>query len=339
VAAKRSSASGGFGRRAWLTFAILGGGLLIYLAVTAKGGTPDPTATGHLSHGAVVWDSGVLVFREGLEAILVLAAITASFMGANASHRRPVAAGAGLAFAAAIVTWLIVAWALGAVSAPDPDVQAATGLLAVAVLLVVMNWFFHRLYWTGWIAHHNRRRRGLLADRKGAALTAGLLALGFTAVYREGFEVVLFLQNLRLKYGSAVVLEGVAIGLALTAAIGLLTFIAHHKLPYKRMLVLTGAMIGFVLVVMVGESAQELQLAGWLPTTQLGITLPGWVGTWLALFPTVETIAAQALAAAAVIGSYMVAEQVRVRRPRKRGATVAQRPERPPEPSGTWSTA
>ena len=332
----RSAPAGGFGRRARLTFAVLGGALLVYLAVTAKGGTPDPTTTDHLSHGAVIWDSGVLVFREGLEAILVLAAITASFMGANASYRRPVAAGAGVAFAAAVATWLVVVWALGAVSAPALDVQAATGLLAVAVLLVVMNWFFHRLYWTGWIAHHNRRRRGLLAGREGRALTAGLLALGFTAVYREGFEVVLFLQNLRLKYGSTTVLEGVIVGLALTAAVGALTFVAHHKLPYKRMLVLTGAMIGFVLVVMVGESAQELQLAGWLPTTQLGITLPGWVGTWLALFPTVETIAAQALAAAAVIGSYVVAEHVRVRRPQRRGAAAARRPEQPP---GSWSTA
>ena len=84
----RSAPAGGFGRP-WLTFAVLGGALLVYLAVTAKGGTPDSTTTDHLSHGAVIWDTGVLVFREGLEAILVLAAITASFMGTNASYRSP----------------------------------------------------------------------------------------------------------------------------------------------------------------------------------------------------------------------------------------------------------
>ncbi len=98
------------------------------------------------------------------------------------------------------------------------------------------------------------------------------------------------------------------------------------------MLVLTGAMVGFVLVVMVGESAQELQLAGWISTTHLGITLPGWLGTWLAIFPTLETLAAQGLAAGAVIASYLVAEHVKVRRPARRGATPAQRPERPPQP-------
>jgi high-affinity iron transporter len=291
---------------------------------------PDPTTTNHLSRGAVILNSGLLVLREGLEAILVLAAVTASFMGANRDKRRPVALGAALSFAASIATWFAAAWAIGALGGPGLDIQAATGLLAVAVLLVVMNWFFHRIYWTGWIAHHHKRRRTLLAGAGGGTLTAGLVLLGFTAVYREGFEIVLFLQSLRLKYGEMVVLKGVALGLAFTAAVGVLTFVAHHKLPYRRMLVITGAMIGFVLIVMVGESAQELQLAGWLGTTQLGLTFPGWVGTWFALFPTVETLAAQAIAATAVIASYLLAEHVRVRRPSRQGLQPARRPDQPP---------
>jgi len=194
-----------------------------------------------------------------------------------------------------------------------------------------MNWFFHKVYWTGWIAAHHRRRRTLLAGSGGRALTFGLIALGFTSVYREGFEIVLFLQALRVKYGASVVLQGVALGALFTAAVGVLTFVVHQKLPYKKMLVLTGALLGVVLVVMVGESAQELQLAGWIPTTSLGVSFPGWVGTWFALFPTVETVVAQAVAALAVIGSYLVAEQVRVRAPRRRGRAAAVRPERAPE--------
>ena len=75
--------------------------------------------------------------------------------------------------------------------------QAATGLLAIIVLLVVMNWFFHKVYWTGWISMH-RRRKQLDQGRVAAATLAGARAgvLGFSSVYREGFEVVLFLQNL-----------------------------------------------------------------------------------------------------------------------------------------------
>lgn len=48
------------------------------------------------------------------------------------------------------------------VNAPELDIQAATGLLAIVVLLVIMNWFFHKVYWAGWIAHHNNRKRRIL---------------------------------------------------------------------------------------------------------------------------------------------------------------------------------
>ena len=62
---------------------VAGLALLLYAALTAKGGVPDPTEEANLSTGAVVLNSGLLVLREGLEAILVLAAIIASFRGAN----------------------------------------------------------------------------------------------------------------------------------------------------------------------------------------------------------------------------------------------------------------
>jgi len=304
------------------------GGLLTWSALSASGGVPDPTASSqHLSHGAVVFDSGLLVFREGLETILVLAAVTASMHGATSSFRKPVAGGAGVGFAATVATWFLAAWVLGQLGAGGLAVQAATGLLAVIVLLVVMNWFFHKVYWTGWISNHNRRRREILdgvgIDSRRATIF-GLILLGLTSVYREGFEVVLFLQNLRLGYGDATVLEGVAVGLGLTLLVGAVTFVLHHRLHYKRMLIVTGVMLGVVLIVMVGESVQEMQLAGWLPTTQLPLAIPGWVGLWFAVFPTVEGLTAQFLAAALVIGSYFGAEYVKIRRPRaKREAAVA----------------
>ena len=71
------------------------------------------------------------------------------------------------------------------------DVQAATGLLAVVVLLVVMNWFFHRIYWTGWISSHNRRRRRLLVEvgpRDRRRILLGLALLGFTCGLPRGLR-------------------------------------------------------------------------------------------------------------------------------------------------------
>jgi high-affinity iron transporter len=240
---------------------------------------------------------------------LHVAAITASLVRTAGSYARPIAAGAIVAFLASVVTWFIVVAIISAINAPALDVQAATGLLAIVVLLIIMNWFFHKIYWTAWISHHTRRRRQILEEQATGRTNTyfGLALLGFTAVYREGFEVVLFLQSLRLRAGSATVLEGVLIGLGLTALVAVLTFAAHQKLPYKKMLVLTGVLLGFVLVVMVGESVQELQQAGWIATTPIGIELPEWVGVWFATFPNVQGLIAQAAAAAIVIGSYVVA--------------------------------
>jgi len=325
----------------WSTFGLIAAALLIWQALTATGGVPDPTDAQNLSHGAVVTDSAVLVLREGLECILVLAAVLASMRGANAGYQRPVGVGAGVGFAASVATWFLAVWVLGMFGGSGLNLQAATGLLAIGVLLVVMNWFFHNVYWTGWISSHHRRRRRLLessGELGRRRLLLGLALLGFTSVYREGFEIVLFLQNLRLAYGAGVVLEGVAIGLALTVVVGLLTFRMQRKLPYKRMLIVTGVMLGFVLVVMVGESVQEMQLAGWLPTTSIGIALPGWMGLWFAIFPTVEGLAAQLIAAVLVAGSYAVARELKVHRPRRRGMRAAVRPDQPPaEPAGVPS--
>lgn len=296
-------------------------GLLIIVVMIwlefSQAGIPNPLAR-HLGFSAAALDIGVLVFREGLECILVLAAITAS-MGASADdYRYPVAVGAAAAFAATLVTWWI------AISVIDDltqkisalNLQVATGLLAIVVLLVVMNWFFHKVYWTGWISLHTQKKQHLLtrgksAEASRASLWWGFLLLGFTSLYREGFEVVLFLQSYRLKLGGRIVLSGVLLGLLFSGIVGVLTFLAHRRLPYRRMLILTGVMLGAVLLVMVGEQAQEMQLAHWIPTTvlpELAARIPPWMGLWFSVFPTVETLVAQAGAAVLVVGSYFAAQ-------------------------------
>jgi high-affinity iron transporter len=151
------------------------------------------------------------------------------------------------------------------------------------------------------------------------AATVGLVALGFTSVYREGFEVVLFLQNLELQSGSGTVLEGVAIGLAATAVVGVVTFWLHHRLPYRRMLVLTGVLVGAVLVVMIGGTALSFVDLGWLPRHSTPFTVPEWMGSWFEIYSYWETIGAQVLAAVLVVGSYYLAEELKVRRPQRRG--------------------
>lgn len=298
----------------WLAVAIICG-VFLWQGITS-GGNPDPTAP-NTSPTAALMNIGVLVFREGLECILVLLAITASMVGKSQAHRKPVMAGAGIAFIATIITWFIAVGILhsltGSVSALN--LQAATGLLAVVVLLVIMNWFFHKIYWGGWMTMHNRRKKSLLESAGDPEIThrkliLGLGLLGFTSLYREGFEIVLFLQSYYLRMGGKAVLGGALLGLFFTGLVALLTFVAHQRLPYRKMLILTGLMLGIVLLVMIGEQAQEMQLAHWIPTTTIAALadrVPPWMGLWLAVYPTRETLIAQLIAAIIVIGSYYLA--------------------------------
>jgi high-affinity iron transporter len=289
--------------------------VIVWQGIAAHG-APDPTQP-NTSPTVAFLDIGVLVFREGLECILVLAAITASMTGKKRTYRKPVAAGAGMAFVATLITWLIAVRIVRSLSdnVPALDLQAATGLLAVIVLLVIMNWFFHKIYWGGWIRAHNRRRKTLLADASADEISRsrlwwGLILLGFTSLYREGFEVVLFLQSYYLRLGGGVVLKGALLGLVLTGMVAILTFILQQRLPYRKMLITTGILLGVVLLVMVGEQAQEMQLAHWIPTTEISSLksyMPPWMGLWFAVFPTIETLAAQLIAAVLIVGSYYAA--------------------------------
>ena len=296
-------------------------GLLVWQGITS-GGNPNPTAE-NTSRYAAMFDIAALVFREGLECVLVLAAIMAGMVGESRGYRRPIVAGVGIGMVATAVTWFIAVGILRSLgeSVSALNLQAGTGLLAIVVLLVIMNWFFHKIYWGGWICLHTRRKKQLIkeADEAGpdapkTTLWWGLALLGFASLYREGFEIVLFLQTYNLKLGTGVTLTGGTIGLVLVGVVAALTFILERKLPYRKMLEMTGILLGGVLLVMVGEQAQEMQLAGWISTTTIPCLephLPSWRGMWFAVFATVETLGAQALVACLVIGSFFIARKVR----------------------------
>ena len=310
-------------RSALITILLILVAVLVWQGIAASGNPPAPTdpASKNISHISVLVNAGILVFREGLEAVLVLAALTASLARTDRNYWKPVAIGSGLSFLATIVTYFVVVAILADLNANNSssmlNVQAGTGLLAVVVLMVIMNWFFHKIYWTGWITHHNRRKRNIVESvtNSKSAVYWGLLTIGFTSVYREGVEVVIMLQSWRLLAGQTVVLAGAGIGLALTLMVAVLTFSGHYKLPYRKMLILTGVMIGAVLLVMVGESVQEMQQAKWLPTHHLPLAFPGWIENWFATFPTWEGLACQLFALLFVAGTYFGSQYFRVWRP------------------------
>jgi high-affinity iron transporter len=289
----------------------------------------------------VVTNAAVIVFREGLEAVLILAAVMASLLGPARRHRRPMLIGAALALVASAITFVLAQTVLTSLAQYGEKLEAIVGLIAIGVLLLVLNWFFHRVYWTEHLSRFHKRRKRLLGMAESglwASQGVGFVLLGFSTVYREGFETVLFLQALELNSGLVVVLQGMALGGAAVLAVAFLTFKLERKLPYKRMLIVTGVLLTAVLVIMVGKTARTMQGVGWIPITPLDFEPPYWAGVWLGIFPTVETIAAQIGAFVFVVGSYLLAERIRTRG-RRRAARDAPAPAAPPPASASSPAA
>ena len=277
--------------------------------------------SGPQSTFSVVSNTAIIVFREGLEAVLILAALTAGMAGAQRRFRRPLLLGAVGALVASVATFVVAQTVLESLTRYGEKLEAVVSIVAIAVLLLIMNWFFHKVYWSEHLAGLHGKKKTLL---RGAGLTAaaaqvaGLAMLGFSAVYREGFETVLFLQAIVLEAGVGPVAEGVALGLAGVAVIAVATIALQRKLPHRRMLELTGVLILAVLVVMVGKTVQVSQVVGWLPVHAVdGVRLPYWMGAWFGVFPTWEGIAAQTAAVLLVVGSYFAAERLRAQRRRR----------------------
>jgi high-affinity iron transporter len=270
------------------------------------------------SRVSIVTNSAIIVFREGLEGVLILAALMASMVGAQRRYRRPLLGGVALALAASVVTWVVAQTVLGSLARYGERLEAIVSLVAIGMLLLILNWFYHRVYWQEHLAELHGKKRSIMQGAGlslAAAQVAGLVALGFTSVYREGFETVLFLQALTLEAGAWTVLQGVALGFAAVVGVFFLVIALERKLPHKKMLIATGLMITWVLVVLVGQTVQTLQKVGWVPVTPVeGLDLPYWSGLWLGVYPTWEGLVAQAAALAFVLGSYFAAEAVRNRR-------------------------
>ncbi|MDQ6748368.1 MAG: FTR1 family protein [Candidatus Dormibacteraeota bacterium] len=227
----------------------------------------------------------VVVIREGIEAVLILAALTASFAGAPARRLRAALwAGVGIAVVGTLATWAAAGALLTSLRFLGQALDALVSLLSVLILLVITNWFFHRVYWTGWVAGFHARKRRWLNAEKGQLV--GMVVLGFTSTYREGFESVLFLHTLGLQQPGASVAVGTLAGVLGVVAVGAL-----------------------VLVVMVGNTTVAMQRVGWAQVHALPLAPPRWMGLWLGIHGTAEGLVSQFLAGIVVFGSYWLAER------------------------------
>ena len=282
--------------------------------VYASQGTPDPTESAlGTSHAVIVANSAVIVFREGLEAVLIFAAVTASMLGAQRGLRRPVAAGAGVAFAATVATWFLAQAILGQFSRYGDQLQAVTGLIAIAVLLVIMNWFFHKVYWTKWIGKRNAQRKRALAGGMIGGQVVGLVLLGFSTSTARASRSCSSCRRCssrperrrcsRVSRRSRRDRSRRRRDVLPAAEAAVQAHARRHRCDARRRARRDG-----------GRRRRRCRTSAG-SRTPIGVQFPDWWARWFGVVPTWETLGTQAFAAALVIGSYFAAEWLRVRRP------------------------
>ncbi len=245
------------------------------------------------SDGTGFWGQVVqsffILFREGMEAMLVVAALVAYLRRSGFPDKiKVIWYGVGLALVASVG----MAWLLGvlisASGASQEALEGGTMLLAAVVLIYVSYWLTAKRSADRWQA--------FIKDQMDEALSKGsLLALGFIAflaVFREGAETILFYQA--LMGGTTANNQAIWVGMAAAAGglliVYLLVRLLSVRLPYGMFFTATAVLLFGMAFVFVGQGIMELQVSGLIPTNRID-GLP--MITWLGIFPTFETLVGQ----------------------------------------------
>jgi high-affinity iron transporter len=247
-----------------------------------------------------LYSTGIL-FREGMEAMLVIVALAAGARGAGRQRANSIYLGAGLA----IVASILLAWAVNHLITDDASdtLEGVFQLLAAATLFYVSSWLTSKSQsnrWRSFISHKLES-----ADR--SVIPGFALALtGFLAVMREGAETIVFFQALRNGANEIAEQHAITAGMIAAAIALAATFVvvqrAADRIPLSLIFKTTSILLYAMAVIFVGQGIASLQEASVVPATFVD-----YVPTvaMLGLFPTIQTIAAQSLlmmlAAAAIL--------------------------------------
>lgn len=264
---------------------------------TLLGTAAEKLASGELSPSAAAFSALVIILREGLEAILVLAAILAFVSRSGRPEaRRYVHAGWMAAIVLGVATWAVASTLISISGANREVTEGATALVASAMLLYVGYWLHDKSHTKAWTSY--------IHAQAGSALGSGTLwslsLLAFFAVYRELFEVILFWEALWAQAGPAAhaaVIGGAVGGIALLAAATVAIFRFGVRLPLGLFFSVCAILLLVMAVAFAGQGIAALQEAGLIPADPIAfVRLP-----LLGVFPTVQTLAAQAAVVAIVI--------------------------------------
>lgn len=260
----------------------------------ARLGRAEAVVEGRMGAASLLVQSLMILVREGLEAILIIGALLAFLTKIGAADKRRhihvgVAAAVGLSLLTAVAFETIFRISV----ANQEVVEGVTMLVAVAVLFYVSYWLLSKLEVERWMSYVRDRTREAVTG--GSALA--LATAAFLAVYREGFETVLFYKALFISGGNAAsatgpVVAGMGVGAVLLAGVYLAVHRYGVRLPLKPFFAVTSAFLYYTAFVFAGKGIAELQAGGAVGST----AMPGWpLLPVLGIYPTLETVMVQAV--------------------------------------------
>lgn len=240
---------------------------------------------------------GILA-REGLEAILIIAAIIAFLTKTGRRDALPyIHAGWIGALGAGFATWFAASYLVAISGASRELTEGVTALLAMAILLYVSFWLINKLHVQRWKQFIESKVQGALSGRSLWLLTA----VAFFAVYREVFETVLFFQALWAQTGpngSTMIVLGVVAGVASLGVLGWVIFRLGIRLPLRQLFAASSALLYGLAVVFAGKGVAALQEAGVMAVTSVSFPRIELLG----IYPSLQSLAAQtALVALALL--------------------------------------
>jgi high-affinity iron transporter len=247
--------------------------------------------------------AAVILLREGLEAMLVIAALAGYLRKVGGGHRvTALYAGALSAVGASIIAaWLFAVLNSGAHS----DVLEGFIILAAAGLM---------LYVSGWlmVKQDPRGWRDYLATKADTALAQetawAIAALAFLAVFREGAETVLFINALAGAEGgwSAGLFAGLAVGAAGLIVLFYFINLIARKIPLRPLFIITSAFLFAMGVKFIGDAVREFQEQTIIPFTEMKSV--GWLDA-LGLNPTLEALSAQLLVISFALATFSIVQR------------------------------
>ncbi len=260
--------------------------------------------------GYTAWDAGLILLREGMEALLVLAALLAMLRKTGTrGGARWVWTGAGTGLLASAALAVILGFAATSAGAARETTEGYVGLASVALMLTVGAWLHRRSNLQSW--------NTFIKNRVGGAVAAGsmwsLFFLALLAVLREGAESVVFFIGIAPGVSLPALLTGIGGALLLLVVLGYLVIRFSVRLPLHAFFLAATILIYYLAFKIAGESLHALQAGGAL-ASHFTDTLPSI--DLLGMSPSWETFAIQMAILALVIGEIVVTEARRFRNAR-----------------------